>query len=115
MLDDFAIHVANVKAAVGRIGELDRAKPKIGGGQELHLLLVGRTFRDQLDAAPADFFPVNQIAPDIGDERVAEIFRRPRVAAINGDARRRGEIAGRAPAAFDGAGDQAALAGSDRL
>src|SRR5437764_15493801 len=37
MLDDFAIHIGDVKAAIRRIGELDRAKPEVFGSDEFEL------------------------------------------------------------------------------
>src|SRR5437660_7863711 len=105
MLDHFAIHIGEVKSTVGSIGELDGAKPEVFRGDEFDLLFAGRTFGDQGHAVGIELFAMNQVAPNMGDESVAVEVIGKSVAAINGDARGRGEIAGSAPPTFDQAWD----------
>ena len=107
MLDDFAIHVGDVKRTVRRVGKLHRAKPVVATGQELHLLFVVRPPGDQGGAIRMEFLSMHEIAPAVGDEGVLAIVLRESVAAIDGCAGRAGEVTGGAPAALDRAGNQA--------
>src|SRR6266446_7226227 len=101
MFDDFAVHIGNVKRAVGRVGQLHRTKPKIRRGQELHFLLIRRTFSQEGDAVSAHLLSVYQVATAIGDEGVSEVFFRPAVSAKNSDAGRGSEIPRGPPTPFD--------------
>ena len=44
VLDHFAIHVADVEAAVGGVGEVDHANPGVAARGKLEALFIGRTF-----------------------------------------------------------------------
>ena len=44
VLDHFAIHVADVEAAVGCVGEIDHANPGVAARGKLEALFIGRTF-----------------------------------------------------------------------
>ena len=101
VLDHFAIHVGHVERAVGAVGQLHGAKPSVGRGEEFHLLLVGGAFGLEARAVGPDFFPMNQIAPAVGHERVADEILGKGIAPIDRDARGRREIAGGSPAALD--------------
>src|SRR6185503_17499707 len=89
---------------------LHRPKPKVLRGDEFGLLLVGRALGDESDSIRIQFLVMNEVAADIGDERVAMHVFGKSVAAIDGDAGRRSKITGSAPPAFDWTGDLTAHA-----
>ena len=100
VLDGFAVHVGDVQAAVGRVGELHGPEPVIRRGNELALLLVLGSHGNGLHAVVTQQFAMDKITAGIGNERVAAKSFAQRVAAINRDARGRREIAGYATAAL---------------
>src|SRR3954453_15901585 len=62
MLDYFAAHVYEVKAAIRRVAELDGAEPEIVGGEELDLLFIWWALGDQLHAVRMNLFAMNKVA-----------------------------------------------------
>src|SRR4051812_44078348 len=68
VLDGLAIHVANIKRAVGAIGEIDWTEPIIGRGEEL---VCGISpFGDQGDAIGTENVAMNQVTGGFTSERV---------------------------------------------
>ena len=92
MLDRLAVHVEDQERAVGRVGEVDGTEPVVGRREELDLL-VGAS-RQELSAVLGNDLAMDEVAANIADEGVAQVFGRECVAAIDGDAGRRGEEAG---------------------
>ena len=93
---DLAVDVDDVQRAVGRVGELRRAEPGVGRRDELPPL-VG-ALRDEADAVGLEHLAVDDVAADVADERLAAVFGGERVAAVDRDAGRAGEVAGGLPA-----------------
>ena len=92
MLDDFAVHVADVEAAVGGVDEIDGAAPEVVAGAEVFCAIDLHGFEG--DAVGDELHAVEEIAGDIGDEGEVAVFGRVGIAAIDGDAGRGGDDAG---------------------
>ena len=107
VLDDFAIHVADVEGAVGGVGKIHDADPRVGAGGEFEVLFVGRTATDEAHAIGVDFFAMDQLAAGIAGEGVIDEVVAVGIATENGRACGAGEIAAHATAALDGALDDA--------
>ena len=107
VLDDFAIHVANMEGAVGGVGKIHDADPRVGAGGELEVLFVGGTAADEAHAVGVDFFAMDQLAAGIAAEGVIDEVVAVGIATENGRARGAGEIAADATTALDGALDDA--------
>ncbi len=60
VLDNLAVKIDDVKRAIGPVGEKDRMKPAIGGGEELTIGLAGKTAGNKLRAV--------RVEPAAGDE-----------------------------------------------
>src|SRR5437588_12986471 len=101
MLDDLAIHIGDIKRAVGRVGQLHGTEPKIGGSEEFNLLFIRWTLRHQSNAIRPHLFSMHEVAPAISDKCIPEVLLRPTVAAEDSDTGSGSEIARRAAAAFD--------------
>ena len=108
MFDNFAVHVADVECAVGRVGEIHDAYPRIGAGGEFVALFVGGAASDEAHAVGGNFFAMNELAAGVAAEGVVHEIFAVGVAAENGGARGAGEITAHAAAAFDHAFDDAA-------
>ena len=108
VLDDFAIHVADVEGAVGGVGEIHDAHPSIGAGGEFVALLVGGATADETGAVGVDFFPVHELAAGVAREGVVHELVAVGIAAKDGGAGGAGEVAAHAAAALDHAFDHAA-------
>src|SRR5207302_2020326 len=87
-----------VAMPVGRVGEIDRAKPRVARGEELGLAFIRRPLADRADAVGADDFAMDEAAAGIAGESVADVLRAERVAAINRRAGCAGEISRHASA-----------------
>ena len=109
MFDHLAIHIADVEAAVGRVGEIDHTDPGVAAGGKLEALFVGRAFAREIDAIGGgrDHLAVDELAAGVACEAVILEGWPVGIAAINRGARRAGEITAHATAAFDGARDRA--------
>ena len=107
MFDDLAIHVADVEAAVGGVGEVDHANPGVAARGELEALLIGRTFPREVDAIGGrrDHLAMDELAAGVAREAVVLEGRTIGVAAIDCRARRPGEVTAHATATFHGTRD----------
>jgi hypothetical protein len=91
MLDRLAVHVADVQRAVGRLGQARGSKPVVRGGEELAAPELFRPTSGKNRPARLEQFPVDEVASDVPDERVAAVLGRKRVTPVDEDSRRRGE------------------------
>jgi hypothetical protein len=108
VLDDLAIHVADVERAVGGVGEIHDAHPRIGAGGEFVALLVGGAAADKAHAVGGDFFAVHELAAGVAREGVVHEIVAIGIAAKDGGAGGAGEVTAHAAAALDHAFDDAA-------
>src|SRR5262245_41617363 len=106
MFDHLTIHIDQIKRAIRSVGEGDRSKPIIARGEKFRLLFVRRAFGLKCDAIGSKFLSVDQVASNIGNERISDKIVTQSGASINGDAGRARKITRGTSAAFDGAGDQ---------
>ena len=102
VLDDFAIHVADMEAAVGGVGEVDHANPGVATCGELEALFIGRTFPREVDAIGGrrDHLTVDELSAGVAREAVVLEGRTVGIAAIDRRARRPGEVTAHATATF---------------
>src|SRR5688572_28224762 len=106
MLDHLSIHVSDVECAIRRISERDRAEPQVARGKELRSLFVRSALSSECDTVRTKFFAMDQVAADIGDERIALEILPQRRSAVDRDPTGAGKISGRSPATLDWTGNQ---------
>ena len=109
VLDHLAIHIADMEAAVGGVGEIDHADPGVAAGGELEAAFVGGSFAGEADAVGggSDHLAMDELTARVAREAVVPEGRAIGVAAVDCRARRASEVTAYAPAAFDAAGDRA--------
>ena len=109
VLDDFAVHVADMEAAVGSIGKVHHAHPGVLACGKLKTVFIRRAFADEVDAvfSITNDFAMNELAAGITGEAVVHKLRAIGIAAINGGAGGAGEVAAHTTAAFNRALDHA--------
>src|SRR6266571_6833340 len=61
VLDDFSIHINDVERAVRAVGELDRAKPCIGGADKLNPIFARATLGFEIHAIRNQDLAMNKI------------------------------------------------------
>ena len=70
VLDHLAVHVEHVQRAVGRVGELRRAEPDVGRGDELAPFVHAASL--QPDAVGFEHLAMDDVAAHVADERLAD-------------------------------------------
>ena len=108
VLDYFAIHVADVEAAVGGVGEVDHANPGVAARGKLEALLIGRTFPREVDAIGGrrDHLAVDELAAGVAREAVVLEGRTIGIAAIDCRTGSPGEVTAHTTATFHHARDR---------
>ena len=89
VLDGLAIHIDDVKRAVGCVDQIDRAKPHIGRCDKLHIEIGGDDLKRH--AVRRDELAMDEIIGDFACKNLTAIFRGIGGPAINRDACRRGK------------------------
>lgn len=81
VLEHAAVEVDDVKGAVGSVGHHHRAEPFVGRRQEL-FFFVGVSPGEQAILL-GDQHPLDEVGGGLGDEGVAPVFGRERIAAVD--------------------------------
>ena len=81
MLNRLAIHIADIQTPIRSVDEIRRAEPRIGGGDELDVLI--RSLRGRDDASLLDRLAMDHVAADITYECVSAELRRIGIAAVD--------------------------------
>ena len=100
VFDHFTVDVDDREAAIGTVGVRGRSEPDIGRGDEFFAFV--RAFGDEAHAIGFEHFAMDDVATDIAHERLADVLRAKRIAAIDCRAGGSGEVTGRTSAALDG-------------
>ena len=109
VFDHLAIHIADVEAAVGGVGEIDHADPGVAARGEFEATFVGRAFSGEADAVGGggDHLAVDELTARVAREAVVLEGRPIGIAAIDRGSRRTSEVTADPAAAFDGSRDRA--------
>ena len=110
VLDDLAVHVANVETAIRGVREVHHAHPGVLARRKLVALLIVGPAADEARPVGEDFLAVDQLAAGVAGKRVVHEIVAIGVAAKDRRTRGAGEIAADAAAALDDSLDHAANA-----
>src|SRR6266852_6210859 len=75
MLDNLAVKIDDIKRAIGSVGEKDRMKPGVGGGEDLTIGLVRKTAGNELRAVRVEPAAGDEVLHLLATERIAGVSR----------------------------------------
>ena len=103
VLNDFAIHVANVQAAIGCIGEVDDAHPGVFGCRKFEAVFVRRTLADEANAVfgRTDDLAVHKLSSRVTRKAIVHELGTVGIATKDRGASCTGEIATDSATTFD--------------
>ena len=68
MLDDLAVHIANIQAPIGGIGKIHDANPRVIARRKFKTLFIGWASANEADAVGIDFFSMHELSTGIPRE-----------------------------------------------
>ena len=83
MLDEFSMHVYNIKAAVEPSADLDRPEPQLGRREEFDVLLIGRSLSFEGRSVLGQHAPMHQVVHRLGDKGVIGELDAKQIIAVN--------------------------------